>query len=171
MDVDDECVKVVSSSCYSKALSLFINMMESESGVMCISLSGKPKHSLSESRNLSKVRSYLDEGSGNISSIQLDIRGTDFQERVWRELRKIPSGELRTYGEIAARLGVPGGARAVGGAVAANNLPLLIPCHRVVASEGLGGFSAYGGLKTKKKLLEFEDSFRRRQSHGNQLSR
>lgn len=82
-------------------------------------------------------------------------QGTDFQLAVWQELRRIPCGETRTYGEIATAIGRAGAARAVGAACGANPVLLLIPCHRVVASDGgLGGFSA--GLELKKALLGME---------------
>ncbi len=81
--------------------------------------------------------------------------GTPFQRRVWRELLAIPFGELRTYGELAARVGCPGGARAVGGANQANPIAVLVPCHRVVASGGrLGGYA--GGREAKRWLLAHE---------------
>lgn len=83
--------------------------------------------------------------------------GSDFQQRVWDELRAIPRGECRTYGEIARRVGRPGGSRAVGAACGANPVPLLVPCHRVLAAGGkLGGFS--GGLDWKRRLLAIERS-------------
>jgi len=83
--------------------------------------------------------------------------GSDFQQRVWRELLAIPLGRCRSYGEVALRLGQPGSARAVGGACGANPIPLLVPCHRVLAAGGkLGGFS--GGLDWKRKLLVIERS-------------
>ncbi len=78
--------------------------------------------------------------------------GTDFQRSVWRELQSIPPGHTRTYGQIAAVLGRPQAARAVGQACGANPIPLLIPCHRVLAAgHRLGGFS--GGLDWKRRLL------------------
>ena len=80
--------------------------------------------------------------------------GSDFQRRVWREMIQIPYGEVLTYGEMAARSG--GVARAVGGACGANPIPVIIPCHRVVAGEGLGGYSGRGGLATKRQLLILE---------------
>ena len=80
--------------------------------------------------------------------------GSDFQRRVWREMIRIPYGEVLTYGEMAARSG--GVARAVGGACGANPIPVIIPCHRVVAGEGLGGYSGRGGLATKRQLLILE---------------
>lgn len=81
--------------------------------------------------------------------------GTAFQRAVWARLRRIPAGETRTYGEVARALRRPGAARAVGSACGANPIPLLIPCHRVLAAGGkLGGFSA--GLGWKRHLLATE---------------
>lgn len=88
-------------------------------------------------------------------SVPLDVRGTAFQEAVWRELRRIPAGETRSYSEIAAAVGAPKAVRACGSANGANNVAVLIPCHRVVRSDGsLGGY-AYG-LEIKRKLLARE---------------
>lgn len=86
----------------------------------------------------------------------LDLRtGTAFQKKVWEEVRSIPWGQTRTYGEIAARVGKPGAARAVGQALARNPLPIIIPCHRVIGASGnLTGFG--GGIELKKKLLALE---------------
>lgn len=86
----------------------------------------------------------------------LDLsRGTKFRLRVWAELLRIPRGETRSYGQIADELGKRRAARAVGGACGANPIPVLIPCHRVIAaSGGLGGFS--GGLEWKRRLLALE---------------
>ena len=80
--------------------------------------------------------------------------GTDFQKSVWRELKKIPRGQTRTYGEIAAAIGKPKAVRAVGSACGANPLPVFIPCHRAVAKNGLGGFGS--GLPWKILLLKTE---------------
>lgn len=82
--------------------------------------------------------------------------GTEFQQAVWKALRKIPRGQTRTYGEIAAAIGRPNAVRAVGTACGANPLPLFIPCHRVVAQNGLGGFGS--GLPWKEMLLKLEDA-------------
>lgn len=83
-------------------------------------------------------------------------KGTPFQRRVWQAISAIPKGQVLTYGEIAQQIG--SGPRAVAGACGANILPLVIPCHRVVAKAGLGGFmnGADGGLKVKKWLLKHE---------------
>ena len=79
---------------------------------------------------------------------------SDFRRRVWEAIRRIPFGQTVTYRQLATQLGKPGAARAVGGACAANRLLLAVPCHRVVASQGLGGFAL--GLEWKKKLLALE---------------
>jgi len=80
-----------------------------------------------------------------------------FERTVLQALRRIPAGQVRTYGEIARSLGKPTAARAVGTACARNPLPLLIPCHRVVRSDGgLGGYSMHGGVGLKRQLLEEE---------------
>jgi methylated-DNA-[protein]-cysteine S-methyltransferase len=81
--------------------------------------------------------------------------GSEWQKAVWTELTRIPFGETRSYGEIADTLGRPGAARAVGRANASNVLPVVVPCHRVIAADGtLGGFN--GGLHLKERLLEHE---------------
>ena len=80
--------------------------------------------------------------------------GTEFQRSVWNELKKIPRGQTRTYGEIATAIGRPKAVRAVGSACGENPLPVFIPCHRVIAKNGLGGFGS--GLPWKKLLLRME---------------
>lgn len=81
--------------------------------------------------------------------------GTEFQRRVWLALRRIPVGQTRTYAQVAAAIGAPQALRAVGGACGANPIPVLVPCHRVLSSDGgLGGFSA--GLEWKRRLLTRE---------------
>jgi methylated-DNA-[protein]-cysteine S-methyltransferase len=80
--------------------------------------------------------------------------GTDFQKSVWGEISRIPHGETASYRDIAIRIGRPNAYRAVGNACNANPIPLIIPCHRVVASDGIGGFG--GGLALKRKLMEIE---------------
>lgn len=89
------------------------------------------------------------------TAIPLDVKGTAFQQRVWQALREIPPGETRSYGELAAALGNPKASRAVGSANGANNIAVLIPCHRVVQADGsLGGY-AYGP-EIKRELLRRE---------------
>jgi len=87
--------------------------------------------------------------------LPIDVAGTAFQEAVWRELRKIPPGETRSYAQIAAAIGQPKAVRAVGTANGDNHVAVLIPCHRVIRSDGsLGGYA--GGLDRKRKLLAAE---------------
>lgn len=95
------------------------------------------------------------ERPGDSRHIPLDVQGTVFQEAVWQELRRIPPGETRSYAQIAAAVGRPGAVRATGSANGANNVAVLIPCHRVVRSDGsLGGY-AYGEA-IKRELLDRE---------------
>jgi AraC family transcriptional regulator of adaptative response/methylated-DNA-[protein]-cysteine methyltransferase len=97
---------------------------------------------------------YLD-GKSELFELPLDVRGTAFQELVWRSLREIPAGQTASYGEIAARIGRPKSARAVGRACAANPVAVIVPCHRVVRADG--DLSSYRwGLDRKRRLLERE---------------
>ena len=105
-----------------------------------------------------QVERYLDD-PGYRFDLPFDYRGTDFQCRVWRAIHAIPSGRTLTYVDIARRLRTA--PRPVGGACGANRIPLVIPCHRVVASGGIGGFMrARGGfpLEVKRWLLRHEAS-------------
>jgi O-6-methylguanine DNA methyltransferase len=87
--------------------------------------------------------------------LPLDMRGTDFQLRVWRELERIPFGETRSYLQIAEAIGAPRAVRAVGAANGANPIPIVVPCHRVIGASGkLVGYG--GGLPLKKRLLQLE---------------
>lgn len=86
--------------------------------------------------------------------VVLDPVGTPFQQRVWAAMRQIPYGETRTYGQLAQAIGHPKAVRAVGQACHRNPYAPVVPCHRVVASNGLGGY--YGGLDMKRFLLDFE---------------
>jgi methylated-DNA-[protein]-cysteine S-methyltransferase len=103
-----------------------------------------------------------------IDGLAVDPAGTPFQASVWQRLREIPVGATTTYGELAASVGHPGSARAAGGAVGANPIPIVIPCHRVLAANGtLNGFG--GGLARKKWLLEHEGARFRDDSPGRLL--
>lgn len=93
-------------------------------------------------------------GTRRVFELELDLHGSDFDQRVWKALQRIPFGRTRSYGEVARQLGNPGLARAVGGANGRNPLPVIVPCHRVLASSGLGGYS--GGLALKRRLLQHE---------------
>jgi methylated-DNA-[protein]-cysteine S-methyltransferase len=102
-----------------------------------------------------KIRAFLRRQSRTLPIVPYMLTfGTPFQQRVWRALPGIPAGTTTTYGALAVRVGVPRGARAVGQAVGCNPLPVVLPCHRVVACDGAGGFGA--GLCWKRYLLECE---------------
>lgn len=102
-----------------------------------------------------QVVAVVEEPSLDSSHIPLDVKGTAFQQRCWEALRKIPPGETRSYGEQAAMLGNPKASRAVGSANGANNIAVLIPCHRVVQADGSIGGYAYGP-EIKAELLKRE---------------
>jgi methylated-DNA-[protein]-cysteine S-methyltransferase len=88
--------------------------------------------------------------------LTLDVRGTAFQQRVWQHLVEIPYGSTTSYRRLAAAMGRPDRVRAVGGAIARTPVPIVVPCHRVVASDGaLTGY--LGGLERKRALLDLED--------------
>jgi len=95
------------------------------------------------------------ETPGDYAHIPIDVKGTAFQEAIWRELRRIPRGETRTYAQLAAAVGNPGAVRAAGSANGANHVSVLIPCHRVIRTDGtLGGYA--WGLDIKQELLARE---------------
>ncbi len=100
-----------------------------------------------------QMEAYFD-GALEAFDLPLHVEGTTFQKQVWREMLKIPAGRTRTYGDIAKRLNAS--AQSVGTACGRNRLPVIIPCHRVVAANGLGGYSGAGGVDTKIALLELE---------------
>ena len=98
-------------------------------------------------------------GSPDLSSVEIDMRAVpDFNQQVYAEARRIPRGATMTYGEIAVRLGDRMLARDVGQALGANPFPIVIPCHRVLAAAGTGGFSARGGITTKLRMLAIEET-------------
>lgn len=106
------------------------------------------------SRTLRELKEYF-AGKRKNFTIPCVMQGTDFQKKVWRVLSEIPYGEVRTYKEIAVQTGNPKACRAVGMANHNNPIPIIIPCHRVVGSNGkLTGYA--GGLEIKEKLLELE---------------
>jgi methylated-DNA-[protein]-cysteine S-methyltransferase len=104
------------------------------------------------------VRAQLDEyfaGSRRDFELELDLHGNPFERRVWRELRKIPYGETISYGEVARAIGAPDAFRAVGLANGRNPIAVIVPCHRVIGTNGsLTGYG--GGLERKRLLLELE---------------
>ena len=107
---------------------------------------------------VAQVREYFHGWRQGFSDVRLDVSGgTAFQQRVWALARRIPCGEVRTYRWVGLEIGRPKAMRAIGAALGANPVPLIVPCHRVVAADGsLGGFSAEGGVDMKARLLELE---------------
>jgi O-6-methylguanine DNA methyltransferase len=103
---------------------------------------------------LNQLRKYL-KGKLQRFDCKLDFKGTPFQKKVWSALAKIPYGQTRSYKEISKAIGHPKAFRAVGNANGQNSIPLIIPCHRVIESNGgLGGFGH--GIEVKRRLLNFE---------------
>lgn len=89
----------------------------------------------------------------------MNLIGTEFQIKVWKEIAKIPLGETRSYKEIATAIGSPNSSRAVANACGENPYPIKIPCHRVIKSDGsIGGYSGTGGIERKKELLAKENN-------------
>lgn len=106
---------------------------------------------------LKKAFGWLDRYFAGLSSpfpLPLDPHGTEFQKAVWKAVSTIPRGEVRSYSSIAAAIGRPKAARAIGGACAANPIPVIVPCHRVTSVSGEGGYT--GGLHIKRALLRLE---------------
>lgn len=115
----------------------------------------KADHQLKKWR--SSLQRYAAGRKQDLSEINIDLASyPPFQSRVLKACRKIAYGTTMTYGQLATKAGSPNAARAVGTAMKNNRFPLIIPCHRVVASNGIGGYSAASGITLKKKLLEME---------------
>lgn len=158
-------------------LSLFYSRVESPVGPLVIGISGQglaiiefdqgefPKGRLARNAHweespgrtepvVRELREYFD-GKRREFTVPLDLRGTEFQKKCWKALLAIPFGQTKTYADLARAVGSPLGFRAVGMANHDNPVPIIVPCHRVLASDGtLGGYG--GGLDVKRKLLELE---------------
>jgi len=142
-------------------------VVSSKSGVRYIDLRKRSVEELSRRLNgmitpddrhnervLAQLHEYL-EGQRRVFDVPLNLRGTPFQQAVWEQLSKIPHGATRSYADVAAAIGRPTALRAVGGAVAANPIAIIIPCHRVIGRDGsLVGYG--GGLPLKERLLALE---------------
>jgi len=126
-----------------------------ESGGSSAASRSDPQATLAR-RALAEIAEFL-EGRRRKFNVPLDLQGTPFQLQVWEALLRIPYGETRSYGEIARAVGRPKAARAVGMANGSNPVAIIVPCHRVIASDGsLGGYG--GGLALKSRLLRLEAS-------------
>ncbi|HJQ46181.1 MAG TPA: methylated-DNA--[protein]-cysteine S-methyltransferase [Amycolatopsis sp.] len=107
---------------------------------------------------IGEIRALLGGEALDLAGVELDLTGVpDFHRRVYEIARAIPPGKVLTYGGVAAKLGMPGSAQAVGQALGCNPFPIVVPCHRVLAAGGkMGGFSAPGGVDTKRRMLVVE---------------
>ncbi|MEP7121993.1 MAG: methylated-DNA--[protein]-cysteine S-methyltransferase [Byssovorax sp.] len=107
---------------------------------------------------IERIILHLTGEDGGLDAVDLDLEGVPpFHRKVYEAARRITRGEIRRYGDLATEAGSPKGSRAVGQAMAKNPLPIVVPCHRVIAGSGKpGGFSAPGGLDTKARLLAIE---------------
>jgi methylated-DNA-[protein]-cysteine S-methyltransferase len=111
-------------------------------------------------RWIGRIRAYASGEPADFSDMPVDLAGIDaFRQDVYAAARRLGYGETTTYGELAARAGHPGEARETGQALGANPVTIVIPCHRIMAAGGkIGGFSAHGGITTKRKLLAMENA-------------
>ena len=136
----------------------WINIKEVDEQLVSIQF-GK-KTNKGKSKNLIKVKNQIQQYiCGRLKKFNLDIllEGTNFQKKIWRELQKIPYGKTKSYGQIAKKFNTS--PRFVGNVCGLNQHLLVVPCHRVVRSDGtLGGFSSLGGIKLKKRLIKLENN-------------
>ncbi len=120
---------------------------------------GEPPPAVADA--IAALRAYFEGAETEFSGLVVDLPAETSEERrrIYAAARSLNWGETASYGEVARRAGIPRGAQAIGQAMAANPLPIVIPCHRVLAAgDRLGGFSAYGGVLTKERLLVLEKS-------------
>ena len=131
--------------------------VEMEGGkVIAVIFGERPRHT-SRQEKLPGARRWLgDWFKGRPVTPPLRLEGTPFTRRVYEVVRRIPRGKTRTYGDVAEAAGKPGAARAVGNVMSQNPVCLFIPCHRVVASTGIGGWGGNGGIRQKRFLLDLE---------------
>jgi methylated-DNA-[protein]-cysteine S-methyltransferase len=117
----------------------------------------RPAKGKSSNRKSSKGKSLPSKAGSDFSDIEIDESDlTPFQKKVTDACRQLGFGATASYGELAERVGHPGAARAVGSVMSRNRFPIIVPCHRVLSSGGLGGYSSPRGLSTKQELLEIE---------------
>ena len=146
-----------------------IRIYVSDKGIIRICIGQTPLFKNSCAPSSSRAKTLLDRALKELSeyfagekcefTVPVYLRGTGFELKVWNAVKRIPYGETRTYKDIAAEIGSPRAFRAVGNALSRNPVPILIPCHRVVRSNGkLGGYTA--GIKVKKYLLELEEKYK-----------
>ena len=144
---------------YAEPIGLYV-VVETDSNTVKTLEMTREKPAIKQTRTpiIRALEDYFATGSDSgLLKFDFDRSGlTPFRVKIMEALRQVPAGETMTYGELAAAAGCPGGARAVGNVMARNPVPLLVPCHRVLATNGLGGFT--GGLDVKRKLLRLESA-------------
>ena len=120
------------------------------------SISASPQSMAVADQAASELGQYFT-GQRTSFDVAVALLGTDFQKSVWREIERVSFGETKTYAELAGAIGNPKAARAVGGAVGANPVPIIVPCHRIMGAAGkLTGYSGGAGIPTKIQLLKLE---------------
>ena len=120
------------------------------------SISASPQSMAVADQAASELGQYF-AGQRTSFDVAVALLGTDFQKSVWREIERVRFGETKTYAELAGAIGNPKAARAVGGAVGANPVPIIVPCHRIMGAAGkLTGYSGGAGIPTKIQLLKLE---------------
>ncbi len=142
--------------CFNSPLGI-LTLFEIDSGICALEW-GRPPEDIPTTSLEEAVKQAQDYFSGNRKKFNLTFKpvGTSFQQKVWKMLQEIPYGEVITYGDLAKKLN--SSPRAVGMACGTNPIPILIPCHRVVAADGkLNGYSGEGGIDTKAFLLQLEN--------------
>lgn len=145
------------ASFYSEYLARFVSVVLEDEAVQRVTLEphARPSNMLSATPAVQALKNYLRGANADLSVFPVDLENRSAFERATLQcVRQIPRGSVATYSELAAKLGSPQAARAVGNALRRNPVPLFVPCHRVVGVSGLGGFS--WGLDTKRKLLQLE---------------
>jgi O-6-methylguanine DNA methyltransferase len=149
---------------FSEELGLFVNLTMHGDLVARVTLSERPP-SFPFSQDhpyMTRIMNHIGNGKDGMRDIPLDLNVSPFQRDVLEQLRRVPPGEVVTYGEIAKRLGKPKASRAVGTACAKNPFTIIVPCHRIVPkSGGIGNYTSDGGPKVKVKLLEREGALDR----------
>ena len=135
-----------------------ITLSEADGAIVSLDWGRAPPDFQEETPLLKQARDVLNryfDGDFSDHNLPLAPPGTAFQQKVWQAMRVVPAGKTQSYGELAKSIG--SAARAVGGACGANPIPILIPCHRVLAAGGaIGGYSGDGGAETKRALLRLE---------------
>lgn len=153
----------------AEASQIFFDTLDSPIGTLTIVFSGGKLTGIASRRPPGAkpgkmppaVRRQLEDYfSGSLREFSVEIAlscGTEFEKTVWLAISEVPYGETRTYKWLAGRIGKPGACRAVGRALAKNPIPIVLPCHRIIESDGhIGGYSCEGGVDLKRRLLDME---------------